>query len=64
MDGERCGRRVRQTGMTKNRDDKYHKEMVSGWARVYRIRRAKLNERMTLATRARTREQAFKVVSL
>ena len=64
MDGEKCGRRVRPIGMTKVMHDMYHREMVSGCARAYRIRRAKLNERMKLATKARKREQEFKVVSL
>ena len=44
--------------------DIYHRDMVSGCAREYRIRRAKLNERMKLAIMARTREQEFNVVSL
>ena len=64
MDGEKRGRRVRPIGITKVTHDIYHREMVSGCARAYRIRRAKLNERMKLATKARTREQAFSVVSL
>jgi hypothetical protein len=64
VDGENRGRRVRPIGMTKVMHDKYHREIVNGCARVYRIRRAKLNERIKLATMARTREQEFNVVSL
>ena len=64
MAGEKRGRRVRPIGMTKVMHDKYHREMVSGCAREYRIRRAKLNERIKLAIIARTREHEFNVVSL
>lgn len=64
MDGERLERRVRQIGMTKNTHDKYHREMVSGWATLYRILRAKLNKRVKLARMARKREQEFSTVNL
>ena len=64
MDGEKCGRRVKPIGMTKVIQDIYHREIVSGCAREYRIRRAKLNERIKLAIIARRREQEFSVVSL
>ena len=64
MDGEKCGRRVRPIGMTNVMHDRYHREIVSGCAREYRIRRAKLNERIKLAIMARRREQEFNVVSL
>lgn len=64
VDGENRGRRVRAIGMIKNMNDKYHREIVSGWAIEYRIRRAKPNKRVTLAMMAKRREKALSVISL
>lgn len=42
----------------------YHKMIVNGWAIAYRIRWAKLNNKMRFAMRARISEATFKPRSL